>query len=153
MESIELFSNELVFLNKELNSSEELFDWFNVFATEKGIVTERFLRNIKKREAEYPTGIQTEFIGVAIPHTDPENIIKPFVAVIKPTNPILFEPMGMGEHQIKAEFIFILGVKNDGGQVVMLQNLMNLLMNKEAVKLLCLAINEEEVLKVIKNYM
>ena len=67
---------------------------------------------------------------VAIPHVDPEHIKRPYIAVIKPKTPIVFEAMaGMG-YDVPAQLIVNLGVMRDGGQVAVLQKLMNIFMNE-----------------------
>lgn len=47
---------------------------------ELGYVKDTFRDAIKTREANYPTALPVEPYPVAIPHSDPENIIKPFIA-------------------------------------------------------------------------
>lgn len=144
-----LFDADLVFLDRQIENREQMFQEFSDIFIKSRLVKESFKENIIQREEEYPTGIQTETIGVALPHTDPENILKPFVAVIRPQKAVKFNPMGMAENEVEASLIFILGVKNDGGQVKLLQGLMNLLMKDEVVHSLMKETNEEKIIKII----
>lgn len=145
----DFFTEELVYLDLQFDNNESLLSHFSKEFSDKGLVKPSFESNIISREAEYPTGIQTETIGVAIPHTDPENIIEPFVAVIRPTSPVKFEPMGMADGTVEASLIFILGVKNDGGQVQMLQGIMNLLMNNDAVNSILEEKDKSKIIDII----
>lgn len=151
MVGTELFSEELVFIEQELEDREELFKWFNSCMLEQGFVNESYYESILRREQQFPTGIQTSTVGVAIPHADPENLNKPFIAVVRPKQGIEFEPMGIAEGKIQAELIFMLGVLKNGDQVIALQKLMNLLTNDEAVRQLLEVRTCKEVMDIIRG--
>ena len=148
---MDLFDESLVFLEMEVKDRDDLFDQISNVVESKSMVTDEFRIKIKERENNYPTGLQTESIGIAIPHTDPEHIIQPFVAVVRPTNPISFQRMGMGEGEIGAELVFVLGVKGDGAQVTMLSQLMEMMMDDFAVKELMSCSNNKDLLSIIKR--
>ena len=62
---------------------------------------------------------------------DPQHIKHPYIAVIKPTTPVVFEAMaGLGD-DVPARLIVNLGVMRDGGQVEVLQKLMNIFMSED----------------------
>lgn len=147
-----LFKKELIFLEMEIENKEDFFKKLNLILLDKKYVTDNFYNALVKREENYPTGIQTSTIGVAIPHTDPINIIEPFIAIIRPTKKVDFQPMGIGDNVVEAELIFLLGVKRDGGQVAVLQNLMEIFMNDESVKELLEAKTSDEMLEKINKY-
>ncbi|MBL1230691.1 PTS sugar transporter subunit IIA [Enterococcus sp. BWB1-3] len=153
MVGTELFSEELIFIEQELEDRTALFKWFNNYMFKEGYVKENYYQSILKREEQFPTGIQTTTVGVAIPHADPENLNEPFIAVIIPQKSIEFEPMGIAEGKIQAKLIFMLGVLKNGDQVIALQKLMNLLSNDEAVQQLLEVRTCKEVMAVIqKNF-
>lgn len=151
MSGIALFSEELVFLEPEIRTQQELFQWFFHHMQAEGYVKNSYYQSIIMREQKYPTGLQTSTIGVAIPHADAENLEKPFIAVVRPCRSIAFEPMGSAEETVQAELIFMLGVLKNGEQVIALQNLMGLLCNEEAVRGLLKAENAEKIIRIIKE--
>ena len=64
---------------------------------------------------------------------DPEHIVEPYIAVVKPPRPVTFDFMaGMGD-PVDAELVINLGITRDGGQVQVLQELMNLFQDEAAV--------------------
>lgn len=71
--------------------------------------------------------------GCAIPHTDPEFIVEPYIAVVIPRNPIIFQPMAMIGDPVPARIVINLGVRRDGGQVQVLQTLMSTFMDEQLV--------------------
>lgn len=150
MVGTELFSEDLIFIGQELRDRAELFKWFNGCMIDQGFVNESYYESILKREQQFPTGIQTPTVGVAIPHADPDNLNKPFIAVVRPKRGIEFEPMGIAEGNIQAELIFMLGVLKNGDQVIALQKLMNLLTNNEAVQQLLEVRTCKEMMEIIR---
>ena len=151
MVGTELFREELIFIEQELEDRAALFKWFNDYMFKQGYVKESYYKSILKREEQFPTGIQTTTVGVAIPHADPENLNEPFIAVVIPKKSIEFEPMGIAEGKIQARLIFMLGVLKNGDQVIALQKLMNLLANDKAVQQLLKVKTRREVMAVIKD--
>ena len=74
--------DELIFTKTSFKNTTELFKEVAKIAEEKGYANSLFLEKIIKREETFPTGLQLENNGVAIPHTDADTIEKEFVAVI-----------------------------------------------------------------------
>ena len=60
-----------------------------------GKVTDEFEVNVKKREDNFPTGIQLEDFAVAIPHTDAEYVKEEFIAVAVFKEPVKFSSASM----------------------------------------------------------
>lgn len=130
-----LFRPELVFFDFEATDEWDFFKKMSDTLKEKGYVRDSWHDAICAREKSFPTGLQFEKIGVAIPHVDPENIVKPYIAIIKPKAPIDFAPMAdMVDHPVHTELIINLGLlAHAEDQVAVLQALMNVFMSEEAV--------------------
>ena len=79
----------------------------------------------------YPTGLAMPAANIAIPHTDPGFVAKPYIAVVKPAAPVTFNAMaGMGA-PVPAQIVINLGIAEPGGQVEALQALMNIFMDAD----------------------
>lgn len=131
-----LFKPELVFFDFEASDEWDLFAKMGERLQRMGYVKEGWLDAIEERERNFPTGLQFETVGVAIPHVDPENIVKPYIAVIKPRQPIDFAPMAeMVDHPVKAELVMNLGLlAHAEDQVAVLQAMMGIFMDEGATK-------------------
>ncbi|BCV19510.1 PTS sugar transporter subunit IIA [Leptogranulimonas caecicola] len=130
MSDQELFSPDLVFFDLEAADRQEFFEKLAERLAERDLIQDSWLEAICEREKNYATGLSFPSVQVAIPHVDPEHIKRPYIAVIKPKTPIVFEAMaGMGD-DVPAQLIVNLGVMRDGGQVAVLQKLMNIFMNE-----------------------
>ncbi len=128
-----LFKPELVFFDLEADDAPGLFDALYERLSPMGYVKGSWPEAIKEREANYPTGLLMPGAPIAIPHVDPEHIERPYIAVVKPPHPVTFEFMaGMGD-PVAAELVINLGITREGGQVQVLQALMDLFGDAEAV--------------------
>ena len=129
-----LFRPELVFFDFEATDEWDFFKKMSDTLKEKGYVRDSWHDAICAREKSFPTGLQFEKIGIAIPHVDPENIVKPYIAIIKPKSPIDFAPMAdMVDHPVHTELIINLGLlAHAEDQVAVLQAMMGIFMDEEA---------------------
>lgn len=117
----------MIFLNQSFESTDQLFEFVADRASKEGLVTDQFLPKIKTRESTYPTGLQLENQGVAIPHTDADTIRKDFIAIITNTKNVPFKRMDDPNAQVDVKLAFVLGLSQPHAQLEMLQALMTLL--------------------------
>lgn len=141
--------DSLILLNTDYHSSGELFKGVSDIAYGKGFVNAQFLPKIMKRETTFPTGLQLEENGVAIPHTDADTIKKEFVAVVVSGNGVDFKRMDDPTQSVKAHLIFVLGLNQPHAQLEMLQELMEVIQNKDLLKNICEAPDKEAVRKLL----
>ena len=129
-----LFRPELVFFDFEATDEWDFFKKMSDTLKEKGYVRDSWHDAICAREKSFPTGLQFEKIGVAIPPVAPENIVKPYIAIIKPKAPIDFAPMAdMVDHPVHTELIINLGLlAHAEDQVAVLQAMMGIFMDEAA---------------------
>lgn len=126
-----LLHEDLVLLDYEANSKEELLVNLSKVLKEKGYAKESYTEGILKREEIYPTGLNTAGVKVAIPHTDAIHVEKPGILVAVLNKPVTFKEMGSGVNDVEAELIFMLAVKNPSHQVTTLSKLMSIFSDKE----------------------
>ncbi|NTW71918.1 MAG: transcription antiterminator [Eubacteriaceae bacterium] len=74
----EIFKEDLIFIDVELDSKEELVKYMGKKLTEKGYVKKGFIESAIKREKLTSTAVGN---GVAIPHGEQQFVIKPVIAV------------------------------------------------------------------------
>lgn len=128
-----LLSPELVFFDIDAADEHDLLRRLGERLAPLGCVTDDWLERIEAREREYPTGLHTKTIGIAIPHAD-GCVRRQYIAVVKPVRPVTFEPMAGIGGPVEASLVLNLGVTRDGGQVEVLQRLMNIFMDAASVE-------------------
>lgn len=118
-----MFHKEAVFLNIDASSTDEVLDYVYHKMHDMGYVTEEFAKAVKEREHKYPTGLPGPVCDIAVPHTDPEYVIKPFIAVVTTKKGVPFVQMATRDDYLQSKIIFVLGFKTGKYQVKILQTL------------------------------
>jgi PTS system galactitol-specific IIA component len=150
---LELLSPDLVFLNVEANDAKDLLGQLEGELSSRGLIKGTWLDAILNREQRYPTGLSCPAIDVAIPHTDPENIEKPYIAVVKPAKPVEFEPMTGSGPNVQAQLIVNLGIVHSEGQVKILQLLMMTFMDSEKSERILAQQSSKDLYSVLMSCM
>ena len=125
---------ELVWLDIDYSSKENLFQEVGKKLYEMGYVKDSFANALSEREKNFPTGLATEPFQVAIPHTDSIHVEKEAIACIRLLNPIKFRDVGDDENEVDAEFVFVLCVLEPEKQVDILKALVDTLSNEEIMR-------------------
>lgn len=148
-----LFRPELVFFDFDATDEWDFFDKMSERLQEMGYVREGWRDAIVAREREYPTGLQFESVGVAIPHVDPDFIVKPYIAIVLPREPIDFAPMAdMVDHPVPARLVVNLGLlAHAEGQVAALQAMIGIFADEEATKEIMAQKTPEGIIRSITN--
>lgn len=152
-EIVSLFKPELIFLNFDAENQKSLFEQLNTRLIELGYIHPGWLEAIQEREDQFPTGLAFPTVSVALPHVDPEFIIKPYIAIIVPKDAIEFLSMDGEGRKVLAHYIFNLGVCKDVSQVQVLAKLMDFFMNAEAVAVMKKMESPSELYSYLNSYM
>ncbi len=124
-----LIYKDNIFIDPAINNRQELFDLFNKKLFKKGFVKKGFYRALIERERSYPTGLCVENINIALPHTNPDMVIRETVAVATVKSPVSFGKMGDPDSTIGVNIIFLLLIKNKKAKFY--HNLLNKIKNSD----------------------
>lgn len=129
----QLFHPKLVQLSIKGRTQEEIFTYVAKQLTEAEMVTDDYLAAVQEREMLFPTGLLTQNLTIALPHTDPEYVKKPFVFIARSNQAVPFYQMGDGRELLVNNYFF-LGITDAKAQVGLLQAFMTLFMNDQFVE-------------------
>ena len=149
----DLFSESLIFAGLSVAGHEELLLSLGNAAHEAGYVKGSFGKALLEREARYPTGLHSEVMNFAIPHTDAEHVIRPGVIVAKLEKPVPFKEMGTMDQTVDADYVFLLLLNNNGAQIDLLQGLMALCSDEQMACQLNEAVEAHDIYMAITSYM
>ncbi|AXE39649.1 PTS sugar transporter subunit IIA [Acidipropionibacterium virtanenii] len=90
----------LLVIDVDCPSTGELFDAVNARLLAEGAVRRSFLAAVSTREERYPTGLDFSHSRVAIPHIDPEHVIRPGLLVCRNARSTVFRAMDDPEHHL-----------------------------------------------------
>jgi len=147
-------NSELVMIELDSASKEEVLKTLGNQLHENGYVTEDFVESILQREKNFPTGLPTTPFGVAIPHTDADKVIEPQMAFASLKNPVPFQAMGSGGDKVEVSLVFMLALNKPEDQLQTLQKLTGLFQDEEmVVKLRQIKSTEEfnELMNSVEN--
>lgn len=128
-----MFSPKLVDLSVDAATEEEAFKVVAAKLLEAGMVNEGYLDGITTREQNFPTGLVTQHLNIALPHADPEFVEQAFVYICRLNDPVTCKQMGDSQ-VMEVKNLFFLGIKDGKNQVGLLQVFMNLFMDEEFVQ-------------------
>lgn len=131
----ELFQPELIDLQVQVNSEEELFAVIAERLLELGYVYSDYLTGITARERNFPTGLITQHLNIALPHSDTEYVKKPFIYIVRLKQPVIVRQMGDNQEMLVKD-IFFLGIKESTKQVGLLQLLITLFQEEPFMEVL-----------------
>ncbi|AVK64033.1 PTS galactitol transporter subunit IIA [Lactobacillus sp. CBA3606] len=124
---------ELIFLNVDAEDRIDLYQQVAKELLKLGYVKDSYESALNQREDEFPTGVVSDLISIALPHANPENIYKPFVCVVTTRKPIPMLQMGYNTEE-QAKVFFFLGITHADDQLILLQKFMALIQDPIFVK-------------------
>lgn len=146
---LDLIKRELVGLDWQVEDQNDFFDRMVAVLTARGYVKDTFRAALGKRESKYPTALPTSPEAVAIPHSDAEHVVTPFIAPARLGAPVTWHEMGNDAVTHPVRFIFMLGFTDEGGHVEVLQILLQNLQDPGFMESLGQARTEDEYYEVL----
>ncbi|KAF1304455.1 PTS sugar transporter subunit IIA [Enterococcus saccharolyticus] len=100
-----VISEDLIFLDKEVNSQDEIIQLIVDNAQEKGYVSQKeiLFKAVKNREREVPTAIG---FSIAIPHGKTDAVRHPFIAFVRTK----YEVRWTEKSEEMVRLVFLIGV-------------------------------------------
>lgn len=120
-----LLHQELILVGVEAASWQEVLTLLANQLYQSGYVRESYLQAVLDRERQFPTGLHTAEVAVALPHTEKEHVLKPAVAVAILAHPVTFGEMGTEDQTVPVEIVFMLSILEPDEQVTWLSRLVS----------------------------
>jgi len=117
---------------------------------ERGLVKPTFVAAAVERERTMPTGLPLgDDINVAVPHTDPEHVLRPGLALATLAQPVLFGSMDDPEQMIPVRVVFVMALSERKAQIEMLQSIAEVIQDRKTLDALLAARTVPEVLTAL----
>lgn len=131
----DLILEDQVFLDYEATDRVDLINKLSSFLEKKHYVLPGYASQVLSREEEYPTGLPTKIMTVAIPHAIESNsVIIPSIVIARLKNPIEFYEMGSYENKVDVDLVMLLAVRGDKNQLVILQKLISIFSDEKSME-------------------
>ncbi|MFZ7133517.1 MAG: PTS sugar transporter subunit IIA [Eubacteriales bacterium] len=142
-----------IYLDVSENSCEDILKLIGKLLYKNGYVKETYSDALLAREEYSPTGLPTCPYSIAIPHTDPEHVIKPCIIILKLKEPVLFREMGNPVGTVQVKYVFGLVFTDGKKQVPLLSQMISMTQNEEDMDTLINATDRKVILEVVKKYI
>lgn len=142
---------ELVLLNVEGDTRDEVLRTIAGRLLEKGIVKDTFEAALLAREAEYPTGLAIGELNLAIPHTYPEHVNEIAVTIAVLKNPVVFLDMGDQVSAVPVSIVVCLTLKKMDDNIKMLPGLMEFFADDEHLRAILACTKPAQVMELLAS--
>ena len=141
----------LIFTGMKARDWQEVLKKTGAALQEKGDAKDSYIDALIQREIKYPTGINMGETGVAIPHTDPDEVLKEGIAIAILAEPVAFRQMGTEQGNVMVKLVFVLAIREPGSQVDKLRQMLKLLRDKKVLGQLENASDRQSVINIIRE--
>lgn len=145
MSTVLKLKKDHIFTGLKFQAKEEVLRFLANNLLEKGYVKETYLKAIVKRELEYPTGIPSAGVNIAIPHADHDLVNETTISIGVLKNPVTFYSMEDSETPLDIQIVIMLAISEPKGQIEMLQKIVSIIQDKELTKKVVESDSEEEI--------
>lgn len=116
-----------------------------------GYTKESYIDALIAREKDFPTGLDIDGLGVAIPHTDVSHVNKAGIAIGVLKEPVTFMQMGTDDEEVGVKLIFMLAVTDPNAHIDELQRIIEIIQDKGVLEKLFTVTDKETIIEVIKE--
>lgn len=148
----EELKTKLIFIDLDAKDTKEVFEQVGGAFIKEGYAKETYIQGLIDREAEFPTGLDIDGFGVAIPHTPVEHVNKTGTAIAVLRNPVTFHEMGGDdEDTVEARLIIMFCVDQPSAHIDKLQRTITIIQDKEVLGKIEKAKEPQEIINIIKD--
>lgn len=150
----EMLNREMIFPNLEAAGFEDALRKLGGAAIRAGYAKATYADALVEREKEYPTALDVNGYGVAIPHTPVEHVLGTVIPVAVLKEPVEFIQMGTDDETVGVRVIFMLTLAGKPGEhdhLDQLQRIVAIIQDTGVLERLMAAKDAEEIMNVIKE--
>lgn len=129
-----VIDQNLIVLNSDADHYSDVLKILGEMMIKKGYANPNYVEGLLEREAIYPTGIATETIGVALPHTDSDFVKESKIGMLVLDEPVKFGMMGGDDgEEVDVKIAFLLGLSEGNEHLQVLQEIIQLIQDKNFI--------------------
>lgn len=147
----EQLREDLIFPRLEVEDSSDVMKKMGKAFIDKEICKETYIDALIKREVEFPTGIDVDGFGIAIPHTDVSHVNQASIGIAILEEPVKFIQMGTDDEEVETKIVVMLAVDDPQKHLALLQNILEILQDKNVLNELSNSKEVNDIIKIIKN--
>lgn len=147
----EELKESLIFFDLEEKTDAELLKVMGQAMVRAGHGRTTYVQALIDREKIFPTGLDIEGIGVAIPHTDVCHVKKDGIALAVLRHPVEFRQMQEETLKTPVRFVFMLAVADAEEHLGNLQSILRIIQDRQTLQRLSRAKHPQEAIRIIRE--
>jgi len=149
---LEQLDDNIIFLNQEFASREEMFKFISHELLKNNYVTEQYLEKVIQRENNHPTGFKLKTLNVAMPHVDCEFVRKNGMFIVTSKKGIIFKNAETDE-DLSINIVFGLLLKESDTHLTFLMKLASSFGNDSILQKIVESNNKIEIKNILKDIL
>lgn len=141
----------LIEIGMEAASSQDVFRQLGGALIREGYAKASYVGALGEREADYPTGLDIDGIGVAIPHTDVRHVVKAGIGIAVLKDPVTFIQMATEDEEVAVKLVFMLSVVDPEAHLEELKQILAIIQDKAVLEKLIAVREKKEIIEIIKE--
>ncbi len=150
MDINDLIQDELIDTVETELDCKEVINYLGDLLLKKNYIKKEYIADVINREESFPTGLELKNMGIAIPHANPDNVLKNGIAILKLKNSVKFSNMET-ENDVYVNMAFMLALKNPNDHLKMLQSLFIMFQQEDVMEELGSLSSKEEIKSIVLN--
>jgi galactitol PTS system EIIA component len=146
-----LLKTNLIRMDCEAETKEDVIQALVNLLVQYDIVENEYYNDVIEREKEFPTGLPTNKVKVAIPHANPKHILQSGMAIAVLKKPVMFHNLEKPEELLPVSLVFLLANKENSEQIKGLEMLMNCFSEDEVLEKIANSKKADEVIEAIRS--
>lgn len=147
----EELNKSLIIIGMEADSCQDVFKQLGGAMIQEGYAKSSYIEALAAREKEYPTGLDIDGTGVAIPHTDVSHVNKAGIGIAVLKHPVTFIQMGTDDEEVSVNLVFMLSVIDPNAHIDELQKILAIIQDTAVLEQVISAQNAEKIIDIIKE--
>lgn len=145
----EELTEPLILPSVEAQTSADVMSEVGGRLIQEGYAKSTYIDALVAREAEYPTGLDIDGVGIAIPHTDVSHVKKAGLAIARLNNHVRFIQMGT-EDPVDVSLVFMLAVVDPKAHLELLQRIVTVIQDRKVLETLLECNDARAVIETIR---
>lgn len=144
---------ENILVRAKATSREDIIQQLGALLERNGYVKDTYTQAVLDREKVFPTGLQTNILGFAIPHTETEHVYKSAIAIAVLAEPVVFQAMDNPLTDISVNVVMMLAISDPKAVVIVLRQVISILEDETALQALIRAATPAEIREIVYGHI
>ena len=147
------FNESLILKFDRAMTNAEVLSEMTDHLCQQGRVKDTYKKAILDREMNFPTGLNTRGINVAIPHADVCHVNTAAICTAILKEPVAFRAMDEPDADVPVSVVIMLALTEAHGHIEMLQKIVKLIQNQQALQEMVETDDLGRVNQIISEYL